>query len=120
MISVIDIKDLEKKDEPVKKAQTFKFTAPKGSRNTAEIKPIKASIQDLPEELTGNIKNLVIKASSYTAGNKKAEFENKLKESKYLNKYIDKYLMLDNVAMLNDHVKAIAIYGFIYCDTMLK
>lgn len=74
----------------------------------------------IPQEFNTGLKGIVYKGASIPASKfgKQAIFHQKLTKSQYLNEYLNKYLMLDNVACLNDHLKMIMCYGLLFFESM--
>jgi hypothetical protein len=79
------------------------------------------SIQD-DRDFSASIKDTTLKASSYTMKDeaKRAKFYNKLKESNYLNKYLDKKGMHAIEQYMNEDGKALAVYSIAYMNTFLE
>jgi hypothetical protein len=75
-----------------------------------------------PEEINFISNDLILKGSTLAIKpTKRQELYTRLKTSKYINLYIDKYLnfsFLDNY--LNDHLKALAAYSVHYLSTMMN
>jgi len=73
----------------------------------------------VPLELRDNVKNIVFHALSLPAKNKKPILHAKLAHSEYVNKYLNKYVMIDNIAMTNDHLKFGMVYAMNLFETYL-
>ena len=73
----------------------------------------------MPSELRDNVKNIAIKSMSIPAKNRAPFLHAKLHHSDYINKYLNKYLMVDSIAMMNDHFKFALVYGFNFVETMM-
>lgn len=73
----------------------------------------------IPDELKDNAKKMIIRGASLPAGIKAPILQKKLDNSKYTNDYLDKYLMLESIGLLNDHFKMLLVYGFNYMDSIL-
>ena len=69
-------------------------------------------------ELTGGLKNVVIYGLSYPCKNKKKLAYN-LHQSKYTNKYLDKYMSVDMISGLDDHTKFGMVYAMNFVDAFL-
>jgi hypothetical protein len=72
----------------------------------------------LPMELHENFKNMAIKGMSIISGNKAKILQYKLLGSEYVNHYLNKYLMIDALAMTNDHIKFGLVYAVNVFETM--
>ena len=73
----------------------------------------------LPDELKDNVKNVVLKGLSLPVKSRSAILQHKLQHSDYINKYLNRYLILDNIALLNDHAKFGLVYGFNVLETLM-
>ena len=73
---------------------------------------------EIPVELTGGLKNVVIYGLSYPCKNKKKLAYN-LHQSKYTNKYLDKYMSVDMISGLDDHTKFGMVYAMNFVDAFL-
>ena len=72
----------------------------------------------IPEELVNNSKTLVIKGASMVAKSKQDVLYQKLASSKYVNAYLNSYMMMNVLGQLNDHVKMALVYGVCYLETI--
>jgi len=72
----------------------------------------------MPDEFKHNIKGLVIKGISIPAKARAPIMSAKLSKSDYVNKYLGKYLLLDNLASINDHLKFGLVYGINLFETV--
>ena len=72
----------------------------------------------IPEELVNNSKSLVIKGASMIAKSKQDVLYQKLATSKYVNAYLNSYMMMNVLGQLNDHVKMALVYGVCYLETI--
>ena len=72
----------------------------------------------IPEELVNNSKSLVIKGASMVAKSKQDVLYQKLASSKYVNAYLNNYMMMNVLGQLNDHVKMALVYGVCYLETI--
>ena len=72
----------------------------------------------IPEELVNNSKTLVIKGASMVAKSKQDVLYQKLASSKYVNAYLNNYMMMNVLGQLNDHVKMMLVYGVCYLETI--
>ena len=73
---------------------------------------------EIPNELTGGLKNIIIYGLSYPCKNKKKLAYN-LHQSKYINKYLDKYMSIDMISGLDDHTKFGMVYAMNFVDAFL-
>ena len=73
---------------------------------------------EIPVELTGGLKNIIIYGLSYPCKNKKKLAYN-LHQSKYTNKYLDKYMSVDMISGLDDHTKFGMVYAMNFLDAFL-
>ena len=73
---------------------------------------------EIPNELTGGLKNIIIYGLSYPCKNKKKLAYN-LHQSKYTNKYLDKYMSVDMISGLDDHTKFGMVYAMNFLDAFL-
>ena len=73
----------------------------------------------IPEELVNNSKSLVIKGASMIGKSRSDILYTKLASSKYVNAYLNNYLMLNMLGNLNDHVKMALVYGVCYLESVL-
>ena len=73
---------------------------------------------EIPNELTGGLKNIIIYGLSYPCKNKKKLAYN-LHQSKYTNKYLDKYMSVDMISGLDDHTKFGMVYAMNFVDAFL-
>ena len=58
----------------------------------------------IPEELINNSKTLVIKGASLIGKSRSDILYTKLASSKYVNAYLNNYMMMNVLGQLNDHV----------------
>ena len=72
----------------------------------------------IPDELVNNSKTLVIKGASMVAKSKQDVLYQKLASSKYVNAYLNSYMMMNVLSNLNDHVKMALVYGVCYLETI--
>ena len=68
--------------------------------------------RSVPMELKYGVKSLVVKCSSLPAKANKDVLEATLNQSVFITNYLNKYLMVNQIAMLNDHFQAVLVYGF--------
>lgn len=73
----------------------------------------------IPKELSDNIQGMILKGLALPARQKQQYMYGKLLKSDYINKYLKKYLSLDIIAGLNDHVKALLVYAILFMETMM-
>lgn len=73
----------------------------------------------VPQEVANNAKGGVLKLASLPARDKKDVMFLKLAQSKYVNDYLTKYMHLDILAGLNDHLKLGLVYGVTYLESMM-
>ena len=72
----------------------------------------------IPEELINNSKTLVIKGASLIGKSRSDILYTKLASSKYVNSYLNSYMMMNVLGNLNDHVKMMLVYGVCYLETI--
>ena len=72
----------------------------------------------IPEELVNNSKGLVIKGASMIGKSRSDILYTKLASSKYVNAYLNNYMMMNVLGQLNDHVKMALVYGVCYLETI--
>ena len=72
----------------------------------------------IPEELVNNSKNLVIKGVSLIGKSRSDILYTKLASSKYVNSYLNSYMMMIVLGNLNDHVKMMLVYSVCYLETI--
>ena len=73
----------------------------------------------IPEELVNNSKGLILKGASMIAKSKSDVLYQKLASSKYVNAYLNNYMMMNVLGQLNDHVKMALVYSVCYLETVL-
>lgn len=73
----------------------------------------------VPDEINKNAKGLILKTASLPARGKSDILFLKLANSKYINEYLSKYLHLDYLAGMNDHLKLGLVYGVNYMEAMM-
>jgi len=73
----------------------------------------------LPDELKDNVKQVVLRGISMPAKQRAPILHAKLSKSDYINKYLNRYLIVDQLAVMNDHVKFGLVYGFNMLETMM-
>ena len=73
----------------------------------------------IPEELVNNSKNLVIKGVSLIGKSRSDILYTKLASSKYVNAYLNNYMMMNVLGQLNDHVKMALVYSVCYLESVL-
>jgi hypothetical protein len=72
----------------------------------------------LPDELKANIKLMAIKALSVPASTRSQILQYKLATSQYINLYLNNYVVFDQLALCNDHIKFALVYGVSMFETM--
>ena len=72
----------------------------------------------IPEELINNSKGVILKGASMIAKSKSDVLYQKLASSKYVNAYLNNYMMMNVLGQLNDHVKMMLVYGVCYLETI--
>ena len=72
----------------------------------------------IPDELVNNSKGLVIKGASMIGKSRSDILYTKLASSKYVNAYLNNYMMMNVLGQLNDHVKMALVYGVCYLETI--
>jgi len=73
----------------------------------------------IPDELVNNSKNLVIKGASMIGKSRSDILYTKLASSKYVNAYLNNYMMMNVLGQLNDHVKMGLVFGVCYLESVL-
>ena len=73
----------------------------------------------IPEELINNSKTLVIKGASLIGKSRSDILYTKLASSKYVNAYLNNYMMMNVLGQLNDHVKMALVYSVCYLESVL-
>ena len=73
----------------------------------------------IPEELINNSKGLVIKGASMIGKSRSDILYTKLASSKYVNAYLNNYMMMNVLGQLNDHVKMALVCGVCYLESVL-
>jgi len=73
----------------------------------------------LPDELKDNVKNIALRGLSLPAKQRAPILQAKLSKSDYINKYLNRYLVVDQLAVMNDHAKFGLVYGFNLLETMM-
>ena len=68
--------------------------------------------KSIPLELKFGVKGIVIKAASLPAKTNKLYLESTLSQSVFITNYLNKYLMVNKIAELSDHVQAALVYTF--------
>ena len=68
---------------------------------------------EIPDELRGGVKDVVINFMSRGGRHNQKYLQHKLQESRYVNKYLERYLLLDQLGFLNDHAKFALTYGML-------
>ena len=72
----------------------------------------------IPDELINNSKGVILKGASMIAKSKSDVLYQKLASSKYVNAYLNNYMMMNVLGQLNDHVKMALVYGVCYLETI--
>ena len=73
----------------------------------------------LPDELKDNVKNIAIRGLSLPVKQRAPILQAKLSKSEYINRYLNRYLVVDQLAVLNDHAKFALVYGFNVLETIM-
>ena len=73
----------------------------------------------IPDELINNSKGVILKGASMIAKSKSDVLYQKLASSKYVNAYLNNYMMMNVLGQLNDHVKMALVYGVCYLESVL-
>ena len=73
----------------------------------------------IPDELINNSKTLVIKGASLIGKSRSDILYTKLASSKYVNAYLNNYMMMNVLGQLNDHVKMALVCGVCYLESVL-
>ena len=82
------------------------------SQKLREITDEERYEKSVPLELKFGVKGLVIKAASLPAKANKVYLESTLSQSVFVTNYLNKYLMVNQIAELSDHVQAVLVYSF--------
>jgi len=95
-------------------------TAPKEAKEITQISQPKSDYfyGVIPDEINKNAKGGLLKIASMPARGKSDIMFLKLQNSMFLNQYLNKYMHMDVIAGLNDHLKAIATYSVLYLESM--
>jgi hypothetical protein len=74
------------------------------------------TIGNVDSEVQGGVKQMIFKGASMPMRNteKREKFQSDLQNSAFLNKYVDTYGHMSYLDAMNDHYKAVAIYGYHY------
>jgi len=72
----------------------------------------------IPDEINKNAKGGLLKLASMPARSKGDIMFLKLQNSTFINQYLNKYMQMDIIAGLNDHLKAAATYSILYLESM--
>jgi len=74
----------------------------------------------VPHELSGGLKNICLLGMSQPIQkHKQKRLLCNLRESKYIDNYLNKYLTIDMISGLDDHTKFIMCYGMNYLDAFI-
>lgn len=108
------------------KKPMVKFHPPKVSQSNKvsqflkkELNEDSKFIGEVPNEISRFSAPMIIKGLSYPARDRKQLLEYKLNNSEYTNKYLKKYICVDKVAGLNDHLKFGLVYAVNLAESML-
>ena len=102
-----------KKTKSSKKAQKPIMMNSKSAYNHIHVPTDNEILErSVPMELKYGVKSLVVKCSSLPAKANKDVLEATLNQSVFITNYLNKYLMVNQIAMLNDHFQAVLVYGF--------
>ena len=82
------------------------------SQKLREITDEERYEKSIPLELKFGVKGIVIKAASLPAKTNKLYLESTLSQSVFITNYLNKYLMVNQIAELSDHVQAALVYTF--------
>lgn len=110
----VNVKDLESPKEKGKKEE-------KKSKKPFEVyeKPPNQPKQhhpvmsEIPDELKNGVKDIVVNTLSLGGRHNSAYLKFRLKNSKFINQYLDNYMLLDKIGFLNDHAKFALSYGML-------
>ena len=103
----------QKTKKTSKKAQKPIMMNSKSSYNHIHVPTDNEILErSVPMELKYGVKSLVVKCSSLPAKANKDVLEATLNQSVFITNYLNKYLMVNQIAMLNDHFQAVLVYGF--------
>jgi len=118
----VDIKSLNSpKSQPPKTRKAIAMNEPPKIQHEAQIEPQKKGYfyGHLPDELKDNVKNVVLRGISLPAKQKATILHSKLKKSDYIDKYLNRYLIVDQIAIMNDHLKFGLVYAFNMLETIM-
>jgi len=74
----------------------------------------------IPQELSGGLKNICLLGMSMPIlKHKQKKLLYNLRESRYIDNYLNKYLTIDMISSLDDHTKFIMCYGMNYLDAFV-
>ena len=96
-----------------------KFAKKEIQEHFEEEKPTQHFTGFIPEEIIANSKNLVIKGVSLIGKSRSDILYTKLASSKYVNAYLNNYMMMNVLGQLNDHVKMALVCGVCYLESVL-
>ena len=119
----------EKKITKSKKISSLKMNKPQPRVTHSNMENIEIHIDEIrnnkffdgivPHELNRNLKSGLIKVSSIPAKGKSNILFNKLSTSDYTHAYLDKYVNLNIVSSLNDHIKMLLVYGINFIEVLM-
>ncbi len=119
----------EKKITKSKKISSLKMNKPQPRNTLSNMENIDIHIDEIrnnkffdgivPHELNRNLKSGLIKVSSIPAKGKSNILFNKLSTSDYTHAYLDKYVNLNIVSSLNDHIKMLLVYGINFIEVLM-
>jgi hypothetical protein len=119
VMSEINIIELEPKKEEQKKKSTKPIVMkPKPKEEKVHVPKITNEL-DVPSELKFGTKIVAIKALSIPARDKSQLLCKKMATSTYMNAYLDHYMLIDQIATLNDHLKFALCYAFHLFETVM-
>ena len=74
----------------------------------------------VPQELSGGLKNICLLGMSLPIQkHKQKRLLSNLRESRYIDNYLNKYLTIDMISTLNDHNKMLCVYAMNYLDAFV-
>ena len=74
----------------------------------------------IPQELSGGLKSLCLLGMSLPISKHKSKkLLSNLRQSQYIDNYLNKYLTIDMVSTLDDHTKMFCVYAMNYLDAFV-
>jgi hypothetical protein len=123
-ISMSDITEVKEKKTMSKKKMFPMNAPPKKTYQTQETPQQQFNNYFegyIPDELKGGIQNLLLYGLSIPAPkHKRRRMLLNLHQSTYTKQYLNKYLHVDMLSILDDHSKALLVYGLNYIDAFMS